>query len=78
MDGDTVAVRVVEFPIFRLAEDCDRVTFVAAALETVTLQVAVFPFVVLAVMVAEPAFTPVIFPFEIVATAVLEEVQVTV
>lgn len=64
-------------PAFRLTEELDSVTFVAAALETVTLQVVVFPFDVFAVIVALPAFTPVTFPPDTVATAVLEDDQVT-
>ena len=45
---------------------------------TVTLNVAVFPLVVLAVIVAVPTETPVIFPPDTAATFVFEEVHATV
>ena len=46
--------------------------------DTVTVQVAVFPLCVLAVMVAEPIAAAVILPaLSTVATEVLDELQVT-
>lgn len=78
VEGDTLALNVVVDPIVRLAEVFDKVTPVAGASEIVTLQVVVFPFDVLAVMVAEPAFMPVTLPADTVAMDVSLDVHVTV
>jgi len=79
--GLTVAVKVSVPPTVREVAFLFRVTPVTATvgIVTVTLQMAVFnPSVVVTVIVAVPAETAVIRPDELtVATAVLEDVQVT-
>ena len=77
--GETVAVRVWEEPVpikFRL--DLFRLTPVTVMGFTVTLQLAVLPLLLLAVMVAVPKPTALTTPLETVATEVLLELQVRV
>ena len=79
--GVTVAVSVSDSPILSDADVLDSSTFETdiTGSETVSLQLAVLPFAVLAVIVVFPAFLAVIFPPDVtVATAVLEDVHVTV
>lgn len=75
--GETVAVRVEEFPLINVSEEELRESPVASAYLTVTEQVAVFPLEDFAVMVAVPGAIPVIFPPETVATDELLVLQVT-
>ena len=77
--GFTVAVRRPVVPSARLMVDLLRETPVTStgAGVTVTLQVALTPLAVVAVMVAEPFFTAVTLPLSTVATLVLEDFQVT-
>ena len=77
--GLIVAARVISSPSVISSEVLSRVTDVTATNLpfTVTAQVAVLP-PAFAVMVAEPSFTAVTTPSLTVATAVLEELQVTV
>ena len=76
-DGDIVAFSVYVFPLFTVTDVLDSVTFVAAVF-TVTLQAAVFPLVVFAVIVAVPFATPVTTPLDdTFATFVFDDVHVT-
>ena len=68
---------VAELPFFSVSVFLLSVTFDGAFL-TVTLQVAVLPLLVLAVMVTVPAFFAVILPFLTVATFELEVFHVIV
>lgn len=76
--GATLAVSDTVSPFQSSALVLFSVTEVTAGLETVTLQVALLLFEVVAVMVVLPAATAVILPPETVATEGLEDFQVTV
>jgi len=79
LEGVIVALRVSVLPTITLADDLFRVTPVTAttALLTVTVQVAVLPPSVAAVITAVPAATAVTTPPDTVATAVLLLLHVT-
>ena len=65
-EGLTVAVNVSELPFVIVADDLFKLIPVTATVElvTVTLQEAVRPLLVFAVIVAVPALFPVTFPFD--------------
>ena len=75
--GYIVPFRVYVFPLFKETEVLLKDTFVEGTF-TVTLQEAVFPLVVFAVIVAVPFATPVTTPLDdTFATFVFDEVHVT-